>query len=81
MRGKYEIVRDILKATRNSSRKTSIVYEANLGFQQADKYLDVLRKKELLKISDGENVEYEITEKGREVLDLLKGLEEKVATP
>lgn len=74
-------MRDILNATRNSSRKTSIVYEANLGFQQADKYLDTLHDKGLLRVSDDENLEYGITEKGREVLDLLNNLKDKMVTP
>ena len=79
LRGKYEIAREILSVVEEPSTKTNIVYEANLGFKQADKYIDDLQEKGLLEVHEETRKEYEITDQGEEALELLEKLEDKMA--
>ena len=78
MRGKYEIVREVLSAVEEPSKKTDIVYVASLGFKQADKYIDILEEDGLLEVRNGDHKEYEITERGEEALELLEKVEDKI---
>ena len=66
-RHSLEIVRDILSVASVRTRKTRIMYQANLSFVQVEKYLHGLLEKGLLE-HDGDSC-YLITEKG---LDFLK---------
>jgi predicted transcriptional regulator len=61
-RDKIEIMVGILEVCRDErAKKTKIVYNANLNFHMANKYLDMLIGKELL-AKDGN--EYRTTDKG-----------------
>ncbi len=75
-RGRLEILGDILSATKKPSTKTRIVYHANLSFSQAERYLKLLIKEDLIECDEeGKNDKYEITEKGRKFLNGFQELE------
>ena len=82
-RGHLDIVRDILSAASVKSRKTRIMYQANLSYVQVQKYLRDLLERDLLN-HDGTSF-YLITKKGLQFLKLYdehaercKRLEEQV---
>jgi len=63
-RGKLEIMVDILNVVRASKvTKTAIVYSANLNFNRADHYLDMMIEMGLIEKSSGK---YSITKLGGE---------------
>ena len=74
-RSRFEIIKDILEAGKESSTKTSIVYEANLSFEQAEKYLNMLEKDELVNSHRSKHKKYETTNKGRKFLESFQELE------
>ncbi len=78
MRGKLEIVADILSEAKNPSTKTSIVYGANLSFEQAERYLEHCLDWGLLRVFEEKNKNYQITEKGREFLETVDSLREMI---
>lgn len=70
-RSKQEIIAKILDICVKGANKTRIVYEANLNFRTVNIYLDLLNQKGLIRISHGENIIYETTPKG---MDLMKDI-------
>ena len=66
-RDKVEIVADILEICRNHTRKTNIMYQANLSFQLLTKYLRLLQQANLIKAGEGGSL-YSATDKGLEFL-------------
>lgn len=74
-RNSLDIMADILGAARGGSKKTWIVYKANLNFNIFNKYLSELTKNGLLMIRKG-SVIYETTEKGIEFLKQYDRLRE-----
>jgi predicted transcriptional regulator len=52
-RSRTDIAVDILKVTMNGAKKTHIVYEVNLNFNIAAKYIEMLKEKELIRYEDG----------------------------
>ena len=58
---------DMLVVALEGTKKTEIVYKANLNFRQAQKYLDFLLSKGLIAVrgSSGERKVYRTTERGR----------------
>lgn len=66
-RTKIAIMMDVLKIVRSreSVKKTEIVYGANLNFERASGILKWLIEKDLVKAKSDR---YEITEKGEEIL-------------
>lgn len=48
-RSRIDITAEILDTAMNGANKTQIVYNANLNFITANKYLDMLMKKNLIK--------------------------------
>jgi len=66
-RDRVEIVADILEICRNDTRKTSIMYQANLSFELLTKYLRLLQQANLIKIGEDSSL-YSATEKGIEFL-------------
>lgn len=71
-RSKFDIVIAILDVVSGGATKTKIVYKANLNFNLATKYLDLLLKKGLV-IADGSS--YVITEEGKIFADKAKKLQ------
>ncbi|AIZ11391.1 hypothetical protein AVU39_gp57 [Sulfolobus monocaudavirus SMV2] len=68
-RSKYEIIQNVLDQCQNGSRKTWVMYRANLSYDLTDNYLKELMKLGLVESKDGL---YYITEKGKQLLELLK---------
>lgn len=52
-RSKTDIAEEILRVAMNGANKTHIVYEANVNFNIASKYLEMLNKKELIRHENG----------------------------
>lgn len=67
-RDRVEIVADILEICKNDTRKTNIMYQANLSFELLTKYLRLLQHANLIKVGGGGSA-YSATDKG---LDFLK---------
>jgi predicted transcriptional regulator len=65
-RSRLEIIADILKAAGDGSRKTRIMYFANLSYRLLERYLARVIEARLLS-RNGER--YEVTEKGKIFLE------------
>jgi predicted transcriptional regulator len=82
-RGKIQIMGDVLALATSGIKKTSLIYKANLSYEQVHLYLGELIAKRLIAqhISPQDGVLYRATEKGREFLlyyaRLVDILEEK----
>lgn len=70
-RSKIDISAEILNIAQNGANKTQIVYGANLNFDIANRYLEMLQNKGLIK-QNGDL--YLTTEKGKAYHDLAKEL-------
>ena len=68
-RNRMEIAAGILNIAKNGSRKTRIMYLANLSFDLLQKYLDMLVNVGLLGIRDESEKVYVATAKGRQFLE------------
>lgn len=68
-RSKLDLYADILKAVKDESRKTHIVFEANLNFKRCEKYLEKLKENGLVEINAHSPLQWDITDKGREYLE------------
>jgi len=76
-RGRFEIIGEILTLTADGDDgavKTSIVYRANLNFNIANKYLNMLLQEGLVRVVDGPAVKYRITDRGLKFLDMYEDL-------
>jgi predicted transcriptional regulator len=67
-RSGLEIAVDVLSIVSVRTRKTRIMYQANLSFRLIEKYLTILLEQELLKHDTGSC--YLITQKGRKFLQM-----------
>ena len=74
-RSRIQIAADILEIARSGSRKTRIMYQANLSFDLLQKYLDLLVRFGLLEIHGGPEKNYVATDKGRRFLEDYHELE------
>jgi len=70
-RDRHDIVMQILKSAKSAKNKTELMKEVNMSFVQAQQYLKILVKNELVEMLD--NHHYKITKKG---VDTLKKCEE-----
>jgi predicted transcriptional regulator len=70
-RSRTDIAVDILKVTMNGAKKTHIVYEVNLNFNIAAKYIEMLKEKELVRYEDGL---FFTTDKGKIFQEMAKEL-------
>ncbi|HIH75401.1 MAG TPA: hypothetical protein HA306_09680 [Methanosarcina sp.] len=52
-RSSTEIAVEILEVTMKGAKKTNIIYEANLNYNVAQKYLEILERKELIRYENG----------------------------
>jgi len=71
-RSKFDIIIAILDVVSGGATKTKIVYNANLNFNLATKYLDLLLEKGLVR-ADGSS--YVITEEGKTFAEKAKELQ------
>jgi len=76
-RGRLEIIRDILLVVKNrkKTKKTRVMYGANLSYKLLTEYLGVILSAGLLEY-DGESY-YTITDRGKKFLELCQDYEEK----
>lgn len=72
MRGRLDIIIDILEVAKKRVNKTNIVYGANLNFQITEKYLAMLLENGLM---DNREDKYMTTEKGRTILEKAKEID------
>jgi predicted transcriptional regulator len=70
-RSRTDIAVDILRVAMNGAKKTHIVYEVNLNFNIAQKYLEMLKEKELIKHENGVFI---TTDKGKVFQEMAKEL-------
>ena len=75
-RSNIEIVADILRIAKKGSRKTRIVYGANLNFKMLNDYVVKLERAGLIKHSEEKGGMIQTTEKGKEYLEWFSGLRE-----
>ncbi len=73
-RSKYEIIQDVLDQCQSGSKKTWVMYRANLSYDLTTNYLNELEKLGLVENKEGL---YYITEKGKQLLELLKAWRQK----
>ena len=75
-RSKYEIIQDVLDQCQTGSKKTWVMYRANLSYDLTTNYLNELEKLGLVEPKDGL---YYTTDKGKQLLELLKTWRQKKA--
>jgi|BEDMetMinimDraft_2_1075160.scaffolds.fasta_scaffold00645_3 predicted transcriptional regulator len=68
-RDRYELIGDILESVRQGSRKTRLMYTANLSFELVNKYIAFLEDRGLIS-KRGDT--YFLTERGRSTLEKLR---------
>lgn len=61
-RSRLDIAEDILRVTMKGAKKTHIVYDANVNFNIASEYLEMLKEKEFIRLENGI---YITTDKGK----------------
>ena len=67
-----EIIAQMLSLALEDTRKTRLMYQANLSYSQLIYYIDFLLDKEFLKMKNGvQGNRYCITDKGREFLESI----------
>jgi predicted transcriptional regulator len=71
-RNKFDIVIEILDVVSSGANKTKIVYKANLNFNLATTYMELLLEKGLVRTNGSS---YEITEKGKTFAKKAKELQ------
>ncbi|MBN1234920.1 MAG: DNA-binding protein [Methanotrichaceae archaeon] len=78
-RSKQEIIAQILEVCLESASKTRIVYQVNLNFRTINPYLDILTKNSLIEVSKGEQTLYKTTQKGADLLETIKKVNESLS--
>jgi predicted transcriptional regulator len=77
-RGRFDIIADILGASRGGAKKTYLMYQCNLSFRQLESYSCFLLKQGILRLvarEDGSRSgSFEVTDKGRDFLRAYEGL-------
>ena len=77
-RGHFDIIADILDASRGGAKRTYLMNQCNLSFSQLKLYSHFLVEQGFLRVmvrNDGsKNQAFEVTEKGREFLRAYGGL-------
>ena len=79
VRGRIDIIADILRQAKHGAKKTRIMYLCNLSFRQLRVYLNFLVKKGFLSLSpaveSSGSVVFLTTEKGLDFLEAYDGLQ------
>jgi predicted transcriptional regulator len=73
-RSRYEIIQNVLDQCQAGSKKTWVMYRANLSYDLTTEYLEELVKSGLVEPKDGL---YYTTDKGKQLLELLKTWRQK----
>ena len=71
MRSSFEIIAEILKASKNGAKKTRIMYSCGLSYKFVQKYLELLLETGLLSVGNC----YRTTDKGIGFLNKYRTLE------
>lgn len=82
-RSRIEVIVDVLSEALTETNKTRIMYRANLNFVRFKRYLSELLKKGLImevRNNPKDGVFYKTTEKGRELLEILKKAQEYLSS-
>jgi predicted transcriptional regulator len=75
-RDKVQLIAEILTVCHGAgASKTQIVYRANLNFNNANSYLDLLTKKGLIEVIQGSPVLFKSTPNGERALESLRKIE------
>lgn len=69
------VITDILEASLYGINKTNLIYKTNLNSKRIKKYLGFLISKSFLVTNKDNGKKYKTTEKGRDLLELLKEVE------
>jgi len=83
VRGRIDIIADILDVAKKGTKKTRIMYTCNLSFRQLRAYLDLLLKKGFLSIlkSEGEGSRiFKTTKKGLAFLKAYQTLQAVISS-
>jgi predicted transcriptional regulator len=82
-RSRLEVYIDVLEAVSSGVNKpTNIMYKCNLSWTPMREILDSMIKKGLIRKFEVKNRRiYEITDKGRELLEYMGNVEEMLAVP
>jgi predicted transcriptional regulator len=78
-RSKQEIIAQILEVCLESASKTRIVYQVNLNFRTINPYLEILIKNNLIEVGKGEQTLYNTTQKGADLLETIKKVNESLS--
>ena len=68
-RARHDIVMEVLKSAVNGTKKTNIMYKANLSFTQLELYLNALKEAGFMAEESGV---WRTTEKGLNVIEACK---------
>jgi predicted transcriptional regulator len=79
-RSRYEIILDILKVTKEEGKekKTRIMHWANLDWRNFKRYFDFLQAEGFITKCNPDSEFYELTNKGKNLLQKLKEISELV---
>ncbi len=77
-RSEAEISANILKIALNETKKSHIVYQANLNFEVIERYLKLLCKNNLISLSN--NKTFKTTEKGLKYINQFEGFQNYLKT-
>ncbi len=82
-RSRYDIILEILKVTREEekAKKTRIMHKASLDWRNFKRYFDFLIAEGFIKNCNDEYDFYELTDKGKNLLQRLKAVNELVDAP
>lgn len=79
LRGRFDILADMVRICTEETRKTSVMYKAGLSYEQLCRYLEELEGKGLIVKTTRDNAAfYYTTEKGREFLDAYEKMKQKL---
>ena len=78
-RSRDVIISQILDICVKGASKTRIVYQANLNFRTINPYLDLLTKNGLINVKKEQNLIYETTPRGLDLLDNFKQIQSELS--
>jgi len=79
-RSRDVIISQILDICVKGASKTRIVYQANLNFRTINPYLDLLTKNGLINVKKEQNLIYETTPRGLDLLDNFKQIQSELSS-
>ena len=79
-RSRDVIISQILDICIKGASKTRIVYQANLNFRTISPYLDLLTKNGLINVKKEQNLIYETTPRGLDLLDNFKQIQNELSS-